>query len=1198
MQTSELRHDFANCKPEDGYSVGQILAGLYRVECVPIIGGMSMVYRVHHNDWNVDLAMKRPYERLFASEKVRERELFISECNAWINLGVHPNIVVCYYVREIEGIPSIFSEWMTAGSLRNWLGKREEDPATGKSKFIPGRLYVGKQKSEVVEQILDIAIQTARGLFYAQRHDIIHQDVKPDNILLTEDGTAKVADFGISRARHSATSSVSVSATRKNNTVMIEGVGSTKEYCSPEQMEKRWVTKRTDVWSWALVVLEMFLQERLWSDGTVGGYGYERYRELAVYEIPPGLDDLLKRCFQNNEADRPHDFSDIEMELLVIYEMTTGREYSRNYLHAVDETADSLNNHALSNIDIGQLTGAEDFWRRAVRIDHNHLESIYNYAMYLWRTGSIDDIELLRRLSACAQNHPGDGRVWLLIGQVHLERGDRSAALESLQLALNDPETQSKARNLIDETELLEQDGIVQTFTERSGSLTSIDLSPDRTRILTGCDDHGVILWNAETGEQIASLIGHSGAVRGVRFLPDGKHAVSYSEGSDCSVRYWNLEERTYERTFTGHSDELRSLAVSPNGRYTISNSSDGEIRLWNNANGECLRVYHEHKKNCAELRFFSDNVRFASGCTDGVLKIWSVDRPESLATFQSAGGLFLSADVSKDGTLIAAGDNEGTIQIWDVAGGECVRMMRTHAGDIDVIRFSNDGSTIVCACKDRRLRVFDVQSGCCVRTYPQQERMLRLMETNETLTEIFTLSGKEILHYRRPIYGYRAGWVMNRIVSSAVRFEQEERFQSFYEQAERALKNKEVQESLLLLDQARSIPGHEDDEKCLLLNSTAGRFCRTSAIRSVKERAASETHERAIRSVSLSGDGSRILVGADDATLKLLDLRDLSCLRSFKGHTEKVLFSLFSGDESRIASYAKDRTLRFWDAANGAEIASVKPYTANNEVLAIALSENGSIAAAAGDDKKIYVYRVDDGEQLAELSGHADSVDALCISRDGKTLLSAGWDYTLKLWNLETKRLIKTLEGHTGDVLSVRMSADGRRALSGSFDKKMILWDLEQERMICSFRESATQTVKSPTAVTNVEMSASGRYLFAGYQSGQMELFDAENKKSLRMFTGHTDGICSAISQNGRAVVSGGKSGTLKVWEIDWAYEFPGWSDWDDQAQPYFEQFYQIYGSESVEKIDLLMNTLQNNGLGYLKYSAVRSRLMKMAAR
>ncbi|MEN6594382.1 MAG: serine/threonine-protein kinase [Clostridiaceae bacterium] len=1196
MQTSEIRREFANQKPEDGYAPGHVLAGLYRVECLPIKGGMSMVYRVHHNEWNVDLAMKRPYERLFSTEM--ERELFINECTSWINLGIHPNIVVCYYVREIDRIPSIFSEWMDAGSLRDWIGKRVENPTTNESKFVPGRLYVGRKKSEVVEQILDIAIQTARGLHYAHKHKLIHQDVKPDNILLTNEGVTKVADFGISRARHSAASKISISKMEADGTMITEGVGSTKEYCSPEQMEKRKVTRRTDVWSWALVVLELFLQERLWNDGTVGGYGYDRYCKLAKYEVPPGLDDLLRRCFQNNEADRPHDFADIEMELLVIYELTTGREYPRNYLEAVDETADSLNNHALSNIDIDKPIEAEDFWRRALRIDHNHLESIFNYSLFLWRNGSIDDMELLRRLNVCAQNHAGDGRICLMTGQAHLERGDRKAALDSLQRALDDPCTEPAARQLTAYAEGLEQDGVARTFTERASSITSIDFSPDRKRILTGCDDHGLILWNAESGEQIASMIDHTGAVRGVRFLADGRHAVSSGEDKDCCVRYWDLEEMKCIRRFSGHKDELRALAVSPDGTYTVTSSSDGEIRLWNNKSGEYVRSFTEHKKNCAELRFFSDGTRFASGCTDGVIKIWRLDREGSLATYEAVGGLILAIDVSYDGTMVASGDNEGMIHFWEVASGECVRTIRTRAGDIDVVRFSKDGSTIACACEDRKLRIFDTRTGCCQRTFAPQSRVLRLMEANDELTSIHTISGKEIVQYQRPNYEYRAGWVMNRIVSATERFMQEEHFQSVYEGAERALKNKEVMESLQLLDQARSIPGHEDDEKCLLLNITAGRFCKTAAVRSVKERSACETHPCRIRSVALSGDASFILAGADDATLKLFDTRELKCVRTFEGHTDKVLISRFSGDESRIASYSKDRTLRIWDASNGSELFSVKPYTGNYEVLAIALNANGTIAAAAGDDKKIYIYRVKDGEQIAALDGHADSVNALCISRDGKTLLSAAWDHTLKLWNLESKRLIKTLEGHTDDVVSVCLSADGKHALSGSFDTRMILWDLENETMIHAYRESVTQANKEPTAVTNVEMSASGRYLFAGYQSGQMELFDSEKHLSLRTFSGHTDGVCSSISQNGRAVVSGGKQGTLKVWEIDWVYEFPGWTDWDDQAAPYFEQHIQLYGSECEDKIDLLINTLQNNGFGCLRFSAVRSRLQKMCGK
>ena len=219
MQTSELRRDFANCKPEDGYSVGQILAGLYRVECLPIIGGMSMVYRVHHNDWNVDLAMKRPKASFFQAEK--QKENFIHECEAWINLGLHPNIVSCYYVREINNVPSIFSEWMDGGSLSDQIKS--------------GKLYEGAEK-EVQARLLDIAIQFARGLQYSHKNGLIHQDVKPGNLMLTKNSEAKVTDFGIAGG----------GADQNANTW---SGAYTREYASAEQQSKGDFTPKTDIYS-------------------------------------------------------------------------------------------------------------------------------------------------------------------------------------------------------------------------------------------------------------------------------------------------------------------------------------------------------------------------------------------------------------------------------------------------------------------------------------------------------------------------------------------------------------------------------------------------------------------------------------------------------------------------------------------------------------------------------------------------------------------------------------------------------------------------------------------------------------------------------------------------------------------------------------------------------------------------------------
>lgn len=158
-RTKDEKHKYDSISNER-IRKGDMILETYKVESDAIDGGMGSVWRVHHQSWNTDLAMKRPQPRFFAEGSASRKEDFIAECENWINLGLHPNIVSCYYVREIGGVPTIFSEWMDGGSLKDAIKT--------------GKLYEGTD-AEVHERILDIAIQTARGLQYSHEQGLIHQ---------------------------------------------------------------------------------------------------------------------------------------------------------------------------------------------------------------------------------------------------------------------------------------------------------------------------------------------------------------------------------------------------------------------------------------------------------------------------------------------------------------------------------------------------------------------------------------------------------------------------------------------------------------------------------------------------------------------------------------------------------------------------------------------------------------------------------------------------------------------------------------------------------------------------------------------------------------------------------------------------------------------------------------------------------------
>ena len=166
------------------WKVGNVILNQYEVIGILGQGGMGTVYKVHHRSWNVDLAMKSPKPEVFVKE--RGKENFIREAETWVNLSLHPNIVTCFYVRTLGDIPCIFAEYVTGGSLSDWIRER--------------RLYEGGHE-QALERMLDVAIQFAWGLHASHEQGLVHQDVKPHNVMMTVDGTAKVTDFGLAKAR-------------------------------------------------------------------------------------------------------------------------------------------------------------------------------------------------------------------------------------------------------------------------------------------------------------------------------------------------------------------------------------------------------------------------------------------------------------------------------------------------------------------------------------------------------------------------------------------------------------------------------------------------------------------------------------------------------------------------------------------------------------------------------------------------------------------------------------------------------------------------------------------------------------------------------------------------------------------------------------------------------------------------------------
>jgi len=166
-----------------------------------------------------------------------------------------------------------------------------------------------------------------------------------------------------------------------------------------------------------------------------------------------------------------------------------------------------------------------------------------------------------------------------------------------------------------------------------------------------------------------------------------------------------------------------------------------------------------------------------------------------------------------------------------------------------------------------------------------------------------------------------------------------------------------------------------------------------------------------------------------------------------------------------------------------------------------------------------------------------------------------------------------------------------------------VMIWDVGTRRVV-------HQLSVNNRWVTPTTFSPDGRYILIGSDDGTLQLVNTQEGNAARVFKGHTDWVFSiAISIDGQYALSGSKDQTIRVWALDWDYDFPDPADWDEGARPYLDIFLTLhtpYGRDGLSRVgkpqwtekdfQKLLQELGYRGYGWLRPEGVRRELEKMA--
>ena len=1062
-------------------------------------GGMGEVYLARDTNLGRKVALKliRP-ERMGSPEAI---ERFMLEARTTA-LFSHPHIITIYGVGNQKNCPYLALEYLEGQTLQDRMD----------------------EESSSIMESLRIGLAITKALLEAHSHQVIHRDLKPQNVFMAGDGRLRVLDFGLAKALDaqqefelaetllpddigSATSTVSQLMQSRG-----KGLRGTPAYMAPEQWEEQPATEATDVWALGLIFHQLIAGRLPYKEPTVLRLAAKVLSEEPVPSLSPGeevpgeLAALINSCLAKKPDQRPTVKTVLETieGLLSKRQGREGESQSQSPFRGLlpfderhtdlffgrdDEIAtfvERLREEAILPVVGPSGAGKSSFVQAGVI---PRLKEQGRWLILRIRPGNQPLKSLAARVMRGASTTSWSGVMTRATGESGLASDDNPTAESLIQ-----------ARQALEDAEM-------RLISELRQSPTRLNLMLEQLAV----QEKGRVLLFVDQIEEVYTLV------------EDDEERRLFMEAV-CTAA--DDPQGPVRVLFTLRDDFMGRLADTPEAREALSH-----VLLMRSPGSKALKEILIRPVETTGYRYQDDNLvtEMVEAVQNEVAalplleftgqKLWERrDRKARLLTrkaYDEIGGVAGALAHHADAILEALPEPQFRIArllLLKLVTAEGTRRVVPRAELLEG-REKEAGEVLNRLVKARLLQTSRGQKG--------KETELEIV--HETLLSTWGRLARWIEEDREELsFLVEVGQAADLWEKRGCRDEEVWYGEALYDALQRSRRCTDVPEKVQqFMDAGERRERKKVRRKRVVLAGTIVILTLVAIVLALLNRETQLQRDRA--------DAQRKEAEKQRATAQLEGSRAAFMRGALIESRAKLRGALEAGDSTlaRAIWQRLGKTKLYWKKQLG------------TVVYNIAFSPNGQTVAVASQDRSVYLIDVRT-QGVHILRGHKDQVTSVAFSPKGRYLASSSWGGEIRLWDLgrrshglsssiiERKAKISTiriLKGHKAGIRTMCFSPDGLKLVSGSSDKTIYLWNVTTGAPIALLKGHRK-------AIYGVSFSRGGRLLASASSDRTVRLWNVADGRSRAILKGHTDAVLAVdFSPDQRLLASSSRDRTIRLW-------------------------------------------------------------------